>query len=137
MSFVLDACLALTWFFEDERDEYAEAVRTSLRNPDATAVVPRLWRAGIANALIVAERRKRIAAEKTDASLAVLERFPIEVRELDASSAELVALARAYMISGYDAAYLQLARSLGLPLASVDGGLETARRAAGIPKYQP
>ena len=61
MTFVLDASLVLSWFFEDEVSEYAEAVKESLRRSDAAA--PGLWPAEVANGLVVAQRRKRVSAE--------------------------------------------------------------------------
>ena len=56
-AFVLDGSVTLAWFFEDETDEYVEAVEDSL--PMAAVVVPSLWPLEVANALLVGERRKR------------------------------------------------------------------------------
>ena len=48
-------------------------------------------------------------------------------------SQQILPLARTYQLSGYDAAYLELALREGLPLATVDGNLKTAAVAAGVP----
>jgi predicted nucleic acid-binding protein len=38
-------------------------------------------------------------------------------------------------LSSYDAAYLELAVCLGLPLAALDGNLKTAAAAMGVPLF--
>jgi predicted nucleic acid-binding protein len=45
---------------------------------------------------------------------------------------DIVHLARSYQLSAHDAAYLELAIRLGLPLACLDGKLKTAAAAAGV-----
>ena len=40
-------------------------------------------------------------------------------------------------LSGYDAAYLELAIRKGLPLATLDEDLQKAARAAGVQLFQP
>ena len=135
MTFVLDACTVLSWFFEDEQDDYAESVKASLIA--AGAFVPRLWRAEVANGLVKAVRRNRIVPEKILPILDTIAKLPIDVKELDATAAELATLAQKYTITTYDASYLHLAQKENLPLASIDGGLETARKSAGVPRYEP
>jgi predicted nucleic acid-binding protein len=44
-------------------------------------------------------------------------------------------LARAHTLSAYDAAYLELAIRLGLPLATLDDRLEAAATAVGVTLY--
>jgi predicted nucleic acid-binding protein len=46
-------------------------------------------------------------------------------------------LSRAHSLSAYDASYLELAIRLGLPLAALDGKLETAAQAMGVPLFHP
>jgi hypothetical protein len=50
---VLDASVTLSWCFEDETSEYAEALLTTL--PDEQAIAPDIWPLEVANALLVAE----------------------------------------------------------------------------------
>lgn len=60
--FVLDASLALQWFFEDEQGrEYSLSVLTSLSRK--RAIVPVLWFYEVGNGLIMAYRRKRITLD--------------------------------------------------------------------------
>lgn len=46
--------------------------------------------------------------------------------------AAVMDLARAYELSAYDAAYLELALRLGLPLATLDVRLRSAAERAGV-----
>lgn len=52
MSLVLDASLALSWYFEDERTPAADAVLDLVVNTGA--VVPSIWRVETANGLQMA-----------------------------------------------------------------------------------
>lgn len=86
---------------------------------------------GARNALLASERRSRI--EKTQAAeiLAHLATLPTRI-DRDPSSETVLALARAHRLTVYDAAYLELARRLGLPLATLDRPLGLAARAAAV-----
>jgi predicted nucleic acid-binding protein len=135
--FVLDGSLALSWYFADETDPYADAVALGLVAREA--VVPSLWRLEIANALIVGERRKRSTQSQASVFIGRLEVLPIVIdEETDARAwGETIRLARAHTLSAYDAAYLELAMRRGLPLASLDGQLKAAAAAVGVPLFVP
>lgn len=128
MSLVLDSSITLAWFFEDERSERADGVMRQVASKGA--VVPSLWRLEIANAFQSAVRRKRISAAFRDASIADLRSFPIAVdSETDRHAwGATLALADRSRLTLYDAAYLELAQRLRLPLASLDQGLRAACR---------
>ena len=128
MSLVLDASLALAWYFQDEATATTDAVLD--RVAETGAVVPALWRLELANGLQVAVRRGRISPAYRDASLADLTQMRIETdseTDVHAWSATLM-LAEKHDLTLYDAAYLKLAQRRRLPLATLDRGL---RRAAG------
>lgn len=74
-AFVLEGSITMNWGFEDEADEYAEAILA--RMPDLQAHVPSLWPLEVANALLVGERRNRITPADTARFLAILSAFPI------------------------------------------------------------
>jgi predicted nucleic acid-binding protein len=44
-------------------------------------------------------------------------------------------LARRYTLSAYDASYLELALRLGMPLATLDVGLQAAAKKAGVKQF--
>jgi len=64
--------------------------------------------------------------------------FPITVYDQTISHAwsDTMHLARVHNPSSYDAAYLELAIQLGLPLAALDGKLKTTARAVGVPLFE-
>ena len=61
-AFVIDASATLPWCFADEATEATNAVLTHLRTGDE-AIVPAHWPLEVANALLIAVRRKRISPE--------------------------------------------------------------------------
>ena len=132
MSLVIDSSITLAWFFEDERTDRADVVMRQVAK--GGAVVPSLWRLEIANALQSAVRRKRINAAFRDASIADLSSFPIAVdSETDRHAwGTTLTLAERCRLTLYDAAYLELAQRLRLPLASLDQELRVACRVLRI-----
>ena len=133
MTFVLDSSLAMAFVFDDEATPETDRVLDDLGEKDE-AVTPSLWRWEVGNALLMAERRKRIAAADTNRHLAALQALPISADEnafQEAWTASLL-LARRHELTLYDAAYLELAIRLGVPLGSLDTELRRAARAEGV-----
>lgn len=137
MEWVLDASLALALVIPDEHAGQSLTVLSPIR-PGARFWVPPLWWYEVANALVVAERRKRLSRVDGVRSLALYGMLPIQT---DAHAvydvAERVAtLAQHYVLSAYDAAYLELAERKGIGLATLDQGLSKAARKMGIKVYR-
>jgi predicted nucleic acid-binding protein len=132
MEVVIDASVALAWCFRDERTE-ATANLLERVQTDAAAV-PSLWHLEVANVLALAERRRRITAAESTELIALLEALEIVVDEETASRAlgRVLDLAREERLTAYDAAYLELAMRLGLPLASKDADLCDAAERLGV-----
>ncbi|GAA0576373.1 type II toxin-antitoxin system VapC family toxin [Craurococcus roseus] len=129
--FVLDAPTAIAWILEDERHPTATEALASLRAKDQ-ARVPTLWWFEVRNALVANERRGRLGEADTAAFLRDLGRLAIDVDRSPDETA-LLTLARRHRLTAYDAAYLELARREGLPLASLNGDLRKAAPADGVP----
>ena len=134
--FVLDASVALSWCFADEENPYARMVLHMLREADA--IVPTIWPLEIANALVVAERRRRLKPTETSRFLSLIEGLDIVMDPGTPSHAfgETLSLARRHGLSAYDAAYLELAVRDALPLATLDGDLKNAARKLGLKPVQ-
>ena len=130
MTVVIDSSLTLTWFFEDERTDATLALLNRIQQ--SGAVVPSLWRLEVANALQMGIRRGRIDAAYRDASLLDLSALDITVDAdgNDFAWSTTLQLADRFRLTLYDAAYLELAQRLGLPLATLDRALRVA--AAGV-----
>lgn len=132
MSFVLDSSVALSWCFKDE--ETPESVKI-LKKAKASAIfVPSLWHVEISNILGIAFRRQRLS----EADLAiVLKMFATLELHTDVpfpptGTTALLPLMQAYSLTAYDAAYLELALRLNLPLATLDTELAFASKQAGV-----
>lgn len=132
MSLVLDSSVTLAWLYTDE---LAPATQQVLDRVIANgAWVPSLWRLEVANSLQGGVRRRRISAEFRDSALTDLGLFNITIdpdTDTFAWSATL-RLAERWGLTLYDAAYLELAQRLDLPLATLDQELRTAGNALGI-----
>ena len=134
--FVLDGSTAIAWCFEDEQSDQAMSVRSGLDG--GKAFVPTIWPLEVLNALLSAERRRRIGPADTRRFLGLFAELPIVV----ATSEDIVRwspladLARRHGLTAYDAAYLDLSLQLGLPLATLDNTLRGAAKAAGVKLYE-
>jgi predicted nucleic acid-binding protein len=126
-AFVLDASVALSWFFEDEFSPYAEAVSSIL--PRSQAVAPVIWPLEMTNALLTAIRRGRSPEAQAPSMTDAIRRLRIDIDQ--GTSPESLAqaaltLGLAHHISAYDTIYLELALRRNLPLATQDERLKRA-----------
>lgn len=94
-------------------------------------VVPAIWWYEIRNALVTGERRGRIEPESSRAVLAALADLN-PVRDFEHNEPTILELARSHGLSVYDAAYLEVARRLELPLATIDKSLRRVAGMAGV-----
>lgn len=132
MSLVLDSSAALAWIYDDEATEPIRRVFTEVA--EQGAFVPSLWRLEIANSLTVAVRRGRIDHEFRRAALADLGDLDIIVDAQTDSRAWNAALELAdrFLLTLYDAAYVELAQRRALPLATLDRGMQRAGAQLGL-----
>ena len=133
MECVIDCSLALAWVLPDEASARAERFLERLP-PEAVLRVPGLWWYELSNALIMAQRRKRLADVDRRRALDLFKNLPIET-DLNIGaelSGRLQGLAHRYTLSAYDAAYLDLAQRLDLGLGTIDRPLAAAARRAGV-----
>jgi predicted nucleic acid-binding protein len=138
LSFVLDNSVSSRWFFDDgSRSDvtYAEKVLGAL-NREA-AVVPATWGLEAANVLARAEANGWMTKQRVDSSLLLVRGLKIEVDEetYSRSLSDTLDLARRYKLSAYDASYLELAKRLAIPLATLDEKLIKAARKAGVERF--
>jgi len=130
--FVLDCSVTMAWAFDDEDVPRAAAMRDRLG--EDLAVAPAIWALEVGNALLVAERRKRISRAESARFVEILRALPIDVGAAPflGTLGSLLSLARQTGVSVYDACYLDLAAAHGLPLATLDKALERAARQIGV-----
>ena len=135
--FVLDGSVTMAWYFKDEMNDYANAVRDGMAR--SHALVPSLWPLEVANTVVMGERRKRSTPAQAATWLSLLGVLPIAVDGETTARAwgETLNLARGQNLSAYDAAYLELAMRRGVPIATLDDKLKAAAKALGVLIYDP
>jgi predicted nucleic acid-binding protein len=121
----------------NEGSDYAADVLGALRRSEA--IVPSVWPLEVCNALMVAERKRRLTTADIDEALGILLALPIA---LDPGSRnepfkQIRGLARTRHLSAYDASYLDLALRRKLPLATLDEPLRKAAEQEGVPLFEP
>jgi predicted nucleic acid-binding protein len=143
MSFVVDAALSLAWCFGQEsgaratEGNYAARVLDALRNDEA--VTASHWSLEVAHGLLAAERRGRIRADEVTRVTRFLLALPISLdpREISRAGTATFRLARTRGLSVYDAAYLEVAMRLGLPIATLSRDLRISAGTEGVDIFQP
>jgi predicted nucleic acid-binding protein len=133
MPVVPDVSAILGQALDDEDATFAESVIAAIARDEA--VVPTLFWYEIRNVLVLAERRKRIAAARTTAFLSDLALLQFSVDDLP-REASVLDLARRRSLTVYDAAYLELAQRTGAPLATLDHALRVAAKKEGIALFR-
>ena len=137
-AFVLDNSVAMRWLLASNKasdQKYAESVLKSMVNTEA--VVPNLWHLEAANVLLGAINRQDVEIAEVERFTVQLENLPVAVDTLTANQVfgHTLSLAKAYRLSSYDAAYLELALREGLPLATLNKDLLRAARKSDVEIY--
>ena len=130
MPFILDNSVASGWFLENQSTPYTEAIAARLH--DDKALVPALWELELANVLRTACLRQRMTAAQAQSVIGDFGLLPIEIDRTPTKPSEILALALRFGLSSYDAAYLELALRMQLPIATQDGPLHEAAIASGV-----
>ena len=128
---VVDATVTLAWVF----DEGGRGTALDRQIGELNLVAPWLWRLEVVNAVLVRERRREMSEAQGSRLLAALESLEIEIvgEPVPRTLVSLAHTARPHQLAAYDAVYLDLAVSLGLPLLCDDGNLRSAAERIGVP----
>lgn len=130
--FVIDASATLPWRFEDEATPWTEMLLDRIEGGEE-AIVPAHWPLEVVNTLLIGRRRGRITSQQLTEFIEDLAALPIRLEPPrgPAQWPAIVILAEQYRLTAYDAAYLELAQRVSLPLATLDGDLRKAAQAEG------
>ena len=130
---VLDASVAVAWCFEEESTRFTEGILDSVIG-GAEVLTPAIWPFEVANALLVAERHKRVTMAQATALLQRISKLPVLVEAISPNRAfeQILQVARQYQLTEYDAAYVDLALREALPLATLNAKLGRAAHSAGL-----
>jgi predicted nucleic acid-binding protein len=132
--FIPDASVSLGWCFSDEATPYTEALLDRLIGGEEAAV-PSHWPLEVLNGVIQARRKGRVNEQTVQWYFSSLASFHIVI-DAGPGFQRLIAireLAERHRLTSYDAAYLELAMRLNLPLATLDGELRRAAQAENVP----
>ncbi len=131
-AFILDCSVSISWCIEDEATPQNDALLVRAR--DFGVFVPQLWVYEFTNVLLQANKRARLNDTQVFTILDLMESLPINiVSETNLGALKnILALARAEKLTSYDAAYLDLAMTKNLPLATNDKALRRACENTGI-----
>lgn len=127
MTLVIDTSAVMTWLMPDESGLDLPALLA--QHEDLT--VPWLFWVEIRNALLMAERRKRLAAPKVEELLTRLDALGLTL-DTTPNYATVLSLCRDHRLTAYDALYLELALRRRATLATGDARLAQAARATGV-----
>ena len=130
MAIVIDASIAIAWRLRDrEGMPYADSAIE--RGGLESVVVPDLFWHEVRDVLLVAERKGRIDAGTAEDHLKDLRQLSFQ-SDGDQSDDLIVELVRRHGLSGYDAAYLEIAIRRGAKLATLDKSLADAAAKEGV-----
>jgi predicted nucleic acid-binding protein len=137
IQFVLDCSVAISWCLVDEDNDYANAVLALMT--DAEAFVPEIFTLEIANTLLVAERRNRMTSTQTASAINLIQSLPIFIDSQTSAKAlgATLNLGKEQELASYDAAYLELAIRLGLPLVTLDDRLAKSAKRCSVLLLNP
>jgi len=131
--FIADASATLPWCFADEATPWTEGLLDRLQGGEEV-VVPAHWPIEVMNGLIMAVRRKRIDLDRVARFATDLASLTVRIEPPCAAALwyTVLGMATKHDLTVYDAAYLELALRIGLPLATLDGDLQRAARSEGV-----
>lgn len=131
----MDASFAMPWIFTDEVSSLSDEAWSKLIEGKATAHVPGLWPMEMVNVTLRGPRhgKPKPTDEEAAAFFEILYQMPLRVhgQGMDIFLKLSPGLCRKHKLTVYDSAYLMLALTSGLPLATRDGKMRDAALAEG------
>lgn len=131
-AYVLDASMALEWFFPDRDDARSnEALEKRVLANDAPLVVPHIWRFEVLNFI---SRQRRLSALSESESVAIASdmlSLPLAIVD-EGEVATVLALAADQSLTAYDASYLSAALLGNWTLLTLDAALSRAAERLGV-----
>lgn len=135
MAFVVDNSVVVGWHLSSQATAYSDSVLKAMVTD--TAHVPGLWTVEFSNVMRKALLAKKITHLRCQEIFLMQKTLALSIHADAPDPAENLALAIRYQLSSYDAAYLELAMRLHLPVATSDGVLRDASIAAGVGVFAP
>ena len=134
-AFVLDASVTSAWLLPDAANDDTRRLYARIRRDELDPQAPNLWQWECGNLIASGVNSGRIPQTSVEGLWGVLEalRHRVELHELaPAQHKAVLDVALETGLPVYDAAYLWLARSLRLPLATFDPAQIAAAKKSGV-----
>jgi predicted nucleic acid-binding protein len=126
---ILDASVAIGWIAPTQTG----AASRTLRASGADFAAPWVFAVEVRNGLVRLERRRLADPVAVDAGLAAIHaEVDVKAEPTAQEFARIYTLARAERLSFFDAAYLDLAMTLGAEIATCDAALLAAAARRGV-----
>jgi len=131
---VVDAARAASWLLPDEASKEGEKILVAYEGGELQFHMPRLWNYEVMNLLLMARRRKRLDDDGFAEARDIFGGIQCEFHEQSDAVCRrrIFQFADRHQLTAYDAAYLELADRLQIPLYSLDGKLLKAAEAESI-----
>lgn len=129
VAFVVDNSIAIAWAYPKQATEYSERLLDSASHGLLHTAF--IWPAEFANAANTLVNRGLLTEALGAEIIALSHDFGFIVDKVPAP-AELYAISRKFGLTAYDAAYLELAIRLNLPLATRDADLAKAAKSLNL-----
>ena len=134
-AFVLDASVTAAWLLPDNASTHTQRLYTRIRRHEVDPQAPNIWQWECNNVIASGVHSGRIPHSSVEGLWSVLEAIRHRVELHDLAPAQHKAVLGVALDTGlpvYDAAYVWLAQSLRLPLASFDDAQIAAARKSGV-----
>jgi len=127
----------MSWCFDDEPEPYGD--RVLLAAPNSEVYSSPIWELEASNALLMAERRKRVTPERANAIAELLAEMDIRIEPFARGDylGRIREIGRQFGLTSYDASYLDVSLRLQIPLATIDKKLIQAAKKAGVSIFNP
>ena len=123
---VVDNSVAGVWLYPGQATAYTERLLEGL--VESTVHTAFIWPAEFANAASAMVKRDILTDDRGSEIVRIAETFGFVVDRTPADLSRLYRISRRHGLSVYDAAYLELAMRLEMPLATRDPALATANQ---------
>ncbi|QXZ10785.1 type II toxin-antitoxin system VapC family toxin [Comamonas sp. Y33R10-2] len=134
-AFVLDTSVTAAWLLPDEASEHTQRLYARIRRDEVDPHAPNVWQWECSNLIASGVNSSRIPQASVEGMWGVLEaiRHRVELHDLaPAQHKAVLDVALLTALPTYDAAYLWLAQSLRLPLATFDAAQIAAAHKSGV-----
>jgi len=137
--FIIDNCFYCNSTFPDELDpEIIEFFKKVDKEPDCILFIPYMFLYESMNSLEIAGRRKRFKPGIEEGLFSILKEFVKKVEKSPiVDSNNLRKLSKKYLLTMYDASYLELAIEYDAILCTTDFDLKKAAKKEGVKVWRP